>query len=198
MIKLDQRVLRMHKAVFLMAGWGLVILLASLINQFFNVPNFDTILVMWGAATLLGIAGQAFCLVRGLGLNFGSWLAVIAAGWVFTLYVSKLDNGAHGDLFGDLPGVWLILIGIGHVATAFHVARLFLLVASIHFVAGLLLELLAHQVISIGLLDQYSVLVFGTVAGGSMIVAALPLWYRPRQPAPSPAPAASAPAAGRQ
>jgi len=197
MIKLDQRVLRINKAVFLMAGWGLIILLASLINQFFNVPNFDTILVMWGVATALGITGQAICLVRGLGLNFGSWLAVIAAGWVFTLYVSKVDNGAHANLFGDLPGVWLILIGIGHVATAFHVARRFLALAAVHFAAGLLMELSAHQVVNIGLLNQYSVLAFGIVAGGSLIVGALPIWYRPRQPAPSPAPVASAPAAGQ-
>jgi hypothetical protein len=197
MVKLDQRVLRIHKAMFLMAGWGLIILLASLINQFFDVPNFDTILVMWGVATALGIAGQAICMVRGLGRNFGSWLVVIAAGWAFTFYVSKFDNGAHASLFGDLPGAWLILIGVGHVATAFHVARRFLALAAVHFTAGLLMELSAHHVVRISLLDHYSVLAFGIVAGGSLMVAALPVWYRPGQTAPSPAPVAPAPAAGQ-
>jgi hypothetical protein len=198
MIKLDQRVLRINKAVFLMACWGLLILLASTINQFFNVPSLDTILVMWAGVTVLGIAGQAVSLVRGLGLNFGTWLAVIAVGWAFTFYVVKFDNGAHNNLFGDLPGVWLLLIGIGHIATAFHVMRRFLAVAGVHFAVGLLMELSAHQVVSISLLDQYSVLVFGIVAGGSMIVAALPVWYRPAQRVPSPAPVAPAPATGGQ
>jgi hypothetical protein len=190
MVNLDQRMLRINKAVFMMAGWGLLILLASFINQFFDLPSPDYVLLLWGGVTVLGIAGQAVSLVRGLGLNFTVWLVVMAIGWIFTLYVVKLDNGSHIDLYGDLAGVWLILLGIGHLATAFHVVKRFLLVGTIHIVAGLLVELSARGIVSVEFIDAYSTLIFGLIAGGSLIVGALPVWYRPRKPVTSPAPAA--------
>jgi hypothetical protein len=192
MINLDQRIVRINKAVFLMAGWGLLILLGSLINQFFDLPSPDYVLYLWGGVTLLGIACQAIAMVRGLGQNFAAWMVVIALGWVFTFYVIKFDNGAHIDLYGDLAGVWLILLGVGHLVTAYHVVRRFLLVGAIHIVAGILLELSARGIVTVDFLNAYSTLIFGIVAGGSLIVSSLPVWYRPKKPVPSPAPATSA------
>jgi hypothetical protein len=194
MINLDQRMLRINKAVFLMAGWGLLILLASAINQFFDLPNPDYVLMLWGGVTVLGIVCQAVALVRGLGMNFTVWLVLIGVGWVFTFYVVKFDNGAHIDLYGDLAGVWLILLGIGHLVTAFHVVKRFLWMGIIHIVVGIVLEVSARGIVTIDFIDSYSTLIFGIVAGGSLIVASLPIWYRPRKPAtaPVPAPAASA------
>jgi hypothetical protein len=192
MINLDQRVLRINKAVFMMAGWGLFLLLGSIINQFFEL-NLDYVLYLWGGITVLGIAFQAISMVRGLGQNFIVWMLLIGAGWVFTLYVVKFDNGAHMDLYGDLAGVWLILLGIGHLATAFHVVKRFLLVGTIHILVGLMLELSARRIIVIDFLDAYSTLIFGLVAGGSLIVSALPMWYRPKKPVPAPAPVTTVP-----
>jgi hypothetical protein len=194
MINLDQRMLRINKAVFLMAGWGLLILLASAINQFFDLPNPDYVLILWGGVTVLGIACQTVAMVRGLGMNFTVWLVLIGIGWVFTFYVVKFDNGAHIDLYGDLAGVWLILLGIGHLVTAFHVVKRFLLMSIIHIVAGVVLEISARGIVTIDFINSYSTLIFGIVAGGSLIVAALPVWYRPRKPATAPAPAQATPA----
>jgi hypothetical protein len=191
MINLDQRIVRINKAVFLMAGWGLLILLGSLINQFFDLPSPDYVLYLWGGVTILGIACQAIAMVRGLGQNFAAWMVVIVLGWVFTFYVIKFDNGAHIDLYGDLAGVWLILLGVGHLVTAYHVVRRFLLVGAIHIAVGILLELSARGIVTIDFLNAYSTLIFGIVAGGSLIVSSLPVWYRPKKPVPSPAPASS-------
>lgn len=191
MVNLDQRMLRINKAVFMMAGWGLLILLASIINQFFDLPNPDYVLYMWGGVTLLGIAGQTISLVRGLQLNLTVWLVLMAIGWIFTLYVVKFDNGAHIDLYGDLAGVWLILLGIGHLATAFHVVRRFLFLGAFHIAMGILLELSARRIMSIDFLDSYSTLLFGLVAGGTLIVASLPVWYKPSKPAAAPVQAPS-------
>jgi hypothetical protein len=189
MINLDQRILRINKAVFLMAGWGLLILLASVMNQFFDLPNPDYVLMLWGGVTVLGILCQTVALVRGLQLNFTVWLILIALGWAFTFYVVKFDNGAHIDLYGDLAGVWLILLGIGHLFTAFHVVKRFLLLGIIHILVGVALELSARGIVSVDFFDSYSTLIFGIVAGGSLIVGALPMWYRPRKPATAQAPA---------
>ena len=78
---------------------------------------------------------------------------LIAIGWGFTFFVMKFDNGSHIDLYGDQAGVWLILMGLGYVATAFHVVKRFLLVGTIHIVVGLLLELSARRIIVIDFLD---------------------------------------------
>lgn len=200
MVNLDQRIIRINKAVFMMGAWGMLILLASIINQFFDLPNPDYVLYLWAGVTLLGIAGQTISLVRGLQLNLTIWLVVMAVGWVFTYYVVKFDDGAHIDLFGDLSGVWLILLGIGHLFTAFHVVKRFLLLGSFHIVVGLLLELSARGIVRVDFLDSYSTLIFGLVAGGTLIVASLPMWYKPAKtaPAPSPAPVAPVTVAGPQ
>ena len=198
MVNLDQRILRINKAVFMMAVWGLLILLASIINQFFDLPNPDYVLFLWAGVTLLGIAGQTISLVRGLQLNLTIWLIVMAIGWVFTFYVVKFDDGAHIELYGDLAGVWLILLGIGHLFTAFHVVKLFLFLGALHIAVGLLLELSARGIVRIDILDAYSTLIFGLVAGGTLIVASLPMWYRPAKPAPSPAQVAPVTMSGPQ
>src|SRR5437588_3177016 len=98
-------------------------------------------------------------------MNFTVWLILIAIGWAFTFYVIKFDNGAHIDLYGDLPGVWLILLGFGHLATAYHVDRRFLIMAAVAFAGGLLLELSARGVFQVGFLTANSSLLFGLIAG---------------------------------
>jgi hypothetical protein len=119
-----------------------------------------------------------------------AWLVPIAAGWIFTFYVVKWDNGAHIDLYGDLAGVWLILLGLGYVATGLQVHRRFLILGALHLGVGVLLEISARQVLALPFLDTYSTLIFSLVAGLTALIGALPLWYRPAAPAPAPQPTA--------
>jgi len=103
-------------------------------------------------------------------------------GWVFTYYVVKFDGGSHIDLFGDLAGVWLILLGLGYIATAFQVDKRFLIVAGLHLVVGALLEVSSRHIAAIEILDTYSALIFGLVAGIPLMVAALPVWVPKPKP----------------
>src|SRR5579859_7745729 len=153
LLDLDVDALHLPKARFLMASWGLLILLAGGIPQFFDLPNPDFVLLLWGGVTLLGFLGQTACLVRGLQQNFSAWLIVTVLGWLFTFYVIKFDNGQHVDLFGDLAGVWLILLGLGYLATSYHVNRRFLILAALHLGSGALLELSARRVLPISFID---------------------------------------------
>lgn len=181
MINLDRNTLHFHKAQFLLIVWGLLILLSSVMSRYFDM-SLNSVLFLWGGVTLLGLIAQAISLVRGLGQNYAAWVAAIAAGWLFTLYVVKLDNGAHLDLYSDIAGVWLILLGLAYLATAFQVVRLHLALAALHIAAGLLLELSARRIMPVSFLDANSTLIFGLVAGLGPLVAALPVWYRPGQP----------------
>jgi hypothetical protein len=165
-----------NKAAFQLAAWGLVVLIAGALSQYFNL-SADFLLWLWGGATLLGITAQIGALVRGVGLNLGIWLGVIGAGWLFTFYVTKMDNGAHADLYPDLPGVWLILLGVGYLASAFQLDKRFLIIAAIHLVAGGLLELSARRILAVDFLDANGALLLGLVGGLPLLVAALPFWY---------------------
>jgi hypothetical protein len=185
MLDFETHEVRIPKAVFLMGAWGLVLLLASVINQFF-APGVDPLLWLWFGATLLGLGAQLVAMVHGLGRNFAGWIVVVLAGWAFTFYVFKFDNGAHVDLFGDLPGVWLILLAAGYAATARQVHPRFWLLAGLHLAVGLIFELAAHGALPFGALIGYSALIFGLVAGVPLLVATLPVWYRPEAPATQP------------
>jgi hypothetical protein len=183
--------LRVPKVTILLGSWGLLIFLGGVINQWFNL-SADFTLLLWVGITILGIAAQLITMVKGLGFNLGIWVALMVAGWLFTYYVVKFDNGAHIDLFGDMAGVWLILLGIGYIATAFQVDKRFLIVAGVHLLVGALLELSSRRVVSIEFLDSYSPLIFGLVGGIPLMVAALPFWLeKPEATAPETAPARS-------
>lgn len=165
-----------NKAAFQLAAWGLVILVAGALSQYFNL-SADFLLWLWGGATVLGLVAQIGALVRGVGLNLGVWIAVLAAGWLFTFYVTKFDNGAHADLYPDLPGVWLILLGIGYIASAFQLDKRFFILAALHLVAGGLLELSARRIVAVDFLDANGALLLGLVGGLPLLIAALPFWY---------------------
>ncbi len=177
--------LNIPKVSFMLAGWGLVILLGGIVNQWFNL-SADFTLWLWAGVTILGLAAQLISMVRGLELNLGIWVVLIVAGWLFTFYVIKIDGGAHIDLFGDLAGVWLILLGLGYIATAFQVDKRFFIVAGLHLAVGGLLELSSRRVISIEIFDSFSAFIFGLVGGLPLIVAALPFWFARKQPQQNP------------
>jgi hypothetical protein len=181
MFNMKELQLNIPKISFLLAGWGLLIFLGGIINQWFNL-SADFILWIWAGVTILGLVAQLISMVRGMELNLGIWIALIIVGWLFTYYVVKFDGGAHIDLFGDLSGVWLILLGLGYIATAFQVDKRFLIVAGLHLAVGVLMELSSRRVISIEIFDTYSAFIFGLVGGLPLFVAALPVWFAREQP----------------
>src|SRR5439155_19415765 len=148
MVNMKAVTLRIPKAAFMMAAWGILILAASVMTQFFEL-SADYVLLMWAGATALGILAQVYCLVNGLQANLTVWIVLIAIGWGFTFFVMKFDNGSHIDLYGDQAGVWLILMGLGYVASAFHVVKRFLVLAVVHIVAGIVMELSARGIVPI-------------------------------------------------
>jgi hypothetical protein len=172
MLNMNANSLNIPKVSFMLAGWGLVILLGGIINQWFGL-NADATLWLWAGVSLLGLLAQLAAMVRGLGLNLVAWLAAIAIGWGFTYYVTKFDGGSHADLYGDLAGVWLILLGLGYVATAFQVDKRFLALAGLHLLVGALMELSIHQIVPVEVLDSYAALVFGVVGGLPLLAAGL-------------------------
>ena len=186
MLNMKDLQLNIPKISFLLVGWGLLIILGGIINQWFNL-SADFILWLWAGVTILGIAAQVIGLVKGMELNLTIWIILIVIGWAFTFYVTKFDNGAHIDLFGDLTGVWLLLLGLGYIATAFQVDKRWLIVAGLHLAVGALVELSSRRVISIEFVDTFSALVFGLVGGLPLIVAAFPVWFeKEQQPQPTP------------
>ncbi len=175
MFNMSELELRIPKVSFLLASWGLLILLGGVINQWFNL-SADFTLLLWVGVTILGAAAQFISNVRGMGINLTIWIVLIVVGWLFTYYVTKFDNSSHVDLYGDLAGVWLILLGIGYVATAFQVDKRLIILAVLHFVVGALIELSSRRVVTLDFLDNYSALIFGLVGGVPLIIAALPIW----------------------
>ena len=173
--------LHIPKVTFLLGSWGLLIFLGGIINQWFNL-SADFTLLLWVGVTILGIAAQLITMVKGMGFNLGIWAGLMVVGWLFTYYVVKFDGGAHIDLFGDLSGVWLILLGFGYIATAFQVDKRFLIMAGLHLVVGALLEVSSRHIAAIEFLDTYSALIFGLVGGIPLMVAALPVWMEKPKP----------------
>ena len=186
MINTRHNMMTINKAPALMGSWGLAVLLASVMNQFFELSTNNSLL-MWGLLTVLGIVGHSVCYLRGLGKNFAVWVGLITVGWLFTLYVFKWDNGANIALLADLPAAWLALIGVGYVATALQIDRRFFYLAGVHFAVAAVMELSARGIMPIDFVDEYAALIFGLTVSIPLFVASLPQFYHPRvrQPAPT-------------
>jgi hypothetical protein len=183
MLNMNNSSLNFSKASFLMGAWGLLLVLGGIINQWWGL-NIDNTLWLWAGVTILGIIAQVAGLMKGLGLNLTAWLGAIVLGWAFTFYAVK---GSQPELYGDLPGVWLILLGLGYVATAFQVDKRFFIIAAIQILFGILMELSYRQILAIDFVDRHSIVLFGLVSGLPLIIAALPFWYaKAEKPAAAP------------
>ncbi|HKP53925.1 MAG TPA: hypothetical protein VJ183_14895 [Chloroflexia bacterium] len=178
--------LHINKAPSLMAIWGVMLVLGGVAQQFLSL-SIDTTLIVWGVLSVIGVAGQVVCMTHGLGKNFAAWIAVIAVGWFFTLYIIKFDKGYNIQYLTDLPAIWLMLLGIGYAATAFQVNRKFWMLAAASFFLGELIEMGVYGVLQFqDFFVEYSTLLFGIFAGVPLIIASLPRFYRPAQKKPAP------------
>jgi hypothetical protein len=171
MERLEHNPVRLSRAGIVMAVWGALILGVGLYNQW-NFPSMETILLLWGGVTVVGLAVQGLCEVKDQRVNFLAWVAVVALGWAFTLYAIYATNYA---LFGHLGGIWLILLGLAYVPTALQIDRRYWIFAGLHFLVGGLMELSAFKMLPAGMmkfLDGNTALLIGVIGGGTLLVAA--------------------------
>jgi hypothetical protein len=167
MNRLEHNPLHLSRAGILMAVWGVLILVAGVATQYYY-PSIEAVLQWWAIVTVIGLAVQAACELRDQPLNFLAWVAAMAVGWVFTLWAVSPGVG----LFADLTPVWLILLGLAYIPTAFQIDRRYWLFAALHLALGALMELSVRGVFVVGFLNSYSSLILGLVGGGSMIAGA--------------------------
>ena len=168
MNRLEHNPLRLSRAGILMAVWGVLILVAGVATQYYY-PSIEAVLQWWGIVTVIGLAVQAVCELRDQPLNFFAWVGAMAVGWAFTLWALSPGVG----LFADLSPVWLILLGLAYIPTAFQIDRRYWLFAALHLALGGLMELSARGILVIGFLNSNSSLMFGLVGGGSMVIGAV-------------------------
>lgn len=160
------------KVLLILLPWGLAVLLGGLIQQ--NQTNANTILMIWAIVTIVGLAGQALGLCRGLELNFLVWVVAIGLAWAFTFVVYRVyePKGPNDPiLYNDMGPVWLGLMGIAFIFTAFQVNPLFWLVAIPHLIVAGLMELSSRRILTLDWLDGNQPLLVGLIDGGLMLVA---------------------------
>lgn len=176
MFNMQKSNLNIPKVSFILGVWGLLLVLGGVINQWWGL-NVDNTLWLWAGISILGIMAQLAGLMKGLWLNMAAWLVAMLIGWGFTFYVIKFNNGANAELYGDLPGVWLILLGLAYVVTAFQVDKRLFSVAALHLLVGILMELSYRRIVTVDFIDSYSTVLFGLVSGLPLLIGALPFWY---------------------
>ncbi len=162
---LDNNPLGLTRAGLLMANWGVLLLLAGVIVQWWPLPSIESRLAVWGIATLLGLFVQgveAFRYVRG---NLTIWAIALLAGWGFTLYAAY----RIGSLFVYVGGAWLLLQAVAFAATGRQIDRRFFLLAALNAIVGTLVLLSAGKMVTIPFLDSYASLVLGVMAGATLI-----------------------------
>jgi hypothetical protein len=161
----------LSRAGVLMASWGVLIMIAGIIHQWFpphNSFSFEMDLLPWAIISVLGLAAQAVCQFQHQRMNFIIWVVAVLDGWAFTYYAFFTNY----NVIGEIAPVWLFLLGIAYIPTALQIDTRFFYLAGLHFVAALLFELSARKVITISLLDTYGVIIVAIVSGAVLIAAA--------------------------
>lgn len=163
------------KVFLILVPWALAILAGGFIQQNMSAPTIDGILTLWAIVTVVGLIGQGLGLCKGLELNFGIWVAVIALGWIFTFFVFKIYNPGEKDLqlFNDIAPFWLLMTAIGFAATALQVSKLFWIAAGVHLLLAFVFELNSRGILKSDFLNENQALLFGLVDGGVMLVAVI-------------------------
>ncbi len=164
------------KVFLILVPWGVALLIGGFIHQNMGNPTPAKFLLVWATVTLVGLVGHALGLCRGLEWNFVVWVVAISLAWAFTFFVFQVyePKGASDPiLYSDLGAVWLGLMGIAFIFTAFQVSPLFWLIAIPHLVIALGMELSARSVIKIDYLDANQPLLVALVDGGLTLIAGI-------------------------
>jgi hypothetical protein len=164
------------KVFLILVPWGVALLIGGIIHQNMGNPTPAKFLLVWAIVTFVGLAGHALGLCRGLELNFLVWVVAIALAWVFTFFVFQVyePKGPNDPiLYSDMGAVWLGLMGIAFIFTAFQVNRLFWLIAIPHLVIALGMELSARSIIKNDFLDANQPLLVALIDGGLTLIAGI-------------------------
>lgn len=159
------------KVLLLLGPWGVGILLGGIIQQTNESMKADTFLLIWALVTVVGLTGQALAMCNGLERNFLVWVSLIALAWAFTFYVFRVSSDP--TLFAHLGPVWLALMGVGFIFTAFQVSQWFWLLAGVHLFLALLMELAARDIYKSEFFVSNQPLLVGVVDGGLTLIAAI-------------------------
>jgi hypothetical protein len=159
------------KVLLIHAFWGIALLIAGLLQQYAKLSFPDGVFLVWGVATVVGLLGQAIGLCKGLVSNFIVWVVLIVIAWAFTIYALRIDSSF--SVAAEVAPVWLGLMGIGFIATALQVDKMFWIVAILHIVVAVLVELAGRNILKVDFLVSNSPLIVGVVMGGSMILAGI-------------------------
>jgi hypothetical protein len=160
------------KVLIIHGAWAIALIGGGIAFAMLKADSVDPYLLVWAVATLIGLAGQALGLCKGLGANFIIWVGVIVVAWAFTLYALKFDD--KFTVAPEVMPVWFALMGVGFIATAVQVDKLFWILAILHLVAAVFLELLSRGVLKIAFItDLNPGYIVAAIMGGGMLVAAI-------------------------
>lgn len=164
---LENNPLRLSRAGLLMAIWGVLILAAGITTQYYY-PSVEGVMLIWSVVTVVGLGAQALCQLKDQPLNYAIWVGAMVVGWLFTHYASSPGVG----LFRDIAPIWIIMLGLAYIPTAFQIDSRFRYLAALHLVVGGLMELSVRGVLDIVFLRSNGSLLLGIVGGGTMLVGA--------------------------
>jgi hypothetical protein len=166
---IDSHPLGLPRSGLTMVVWGLLLVLGGVFSQWWvGLPYPTGLVAIWGAATVLGLAFQGLCQLRWQPLNFYVWLAAIAVGWTFTLYVLYVN----GSLFPELAPAWFLLLGLAYIHTGMKIDTRFYTLAVFHLVLAVLFEALARGILVSpwDVIFIYGAILFGALAGVSLLI----------------------------
>jgi hypothetical protein len=157
------------KVLIINGVWAVALIVGGILHG--NAKSLDEVLIIWGIVTVVGLIGQALGLCKGLITNFIIWVVAIAVAWAFTFYALKIDS--NFTLYAEVAPVWFALMGIGFAATAVQVDKLFWILAGLHFVAAIVMELVGRDILKIEFLQKNPGYIVAAIMGGGMLVAAI-------------------------
>ncbi len=163
---LDSHPFGLPRSGLTMVVWGLALLVAGVVSQWVSLPYPGGFLALWGGATVVGLVFQGLCQAKYQPLNFYVWVSAIGIGWLFTLYVVY----SNGNLYPEITPVWFLLLGLAYTHTGMKISNRFYALAGLHFVLAIIFELVGRGVITADFLVVNGAIVFGVLAGTSLLV----------------------------
>ncbi|MGA7732966.1 MAG: hypothetical protein WCD37_17040 [Chloroflexia bacterium] len=163
---IDSHPLGLTRSGLTMVVWGLALIVAGVLSQWASLPYPTGMVVLWGAATIIGLVFQGLCQVEHQPLNFYVWVGAIGIGWLFTLYVLYVN----GSFYPELAPAWFLLLGVAYVHTGMKIDTRFYVLAGLHFALAALFELGGRAGVSF--LFIYGPVIFGLLAGIGLVAGA--------------------------
>ena len=170
---LDHHPFGLPRSGLTMVVWGLLLIGAGLISQYISLPwPYPTgFLVVWISISVIGLVFQGMCQAKYQPLNFWVWVAAVALGWAFSLYVIYYNP----SLYSEVAPVWFVLMGLAYVHTAMKIDAKFYWLAALNFALAIVFEAAWRHWGGIRFLDFLIVYVtpyFGLLSGIGLVIGA--------------------------